>query len=156
MSRSNWIIWKSAYSWSFYIYSYIYRRLQFLGSKSLSQAVTLSYLAMWHGLASGYYMNFFLEFIMVNTENQVIFIKKKKCDEIFVIVKKVLKIILGVSNTVKLHYYSNILSIVKCKLYDPDSFLYDEWMGPILKVCYFTTVGNCVYRIFCLFCCQDK
>lgn len=62
---------------------------------------------------------------MVNTENQVIFIKKKKCDEIFVIVKKVLKIIVGVSNTVKLHYYPNILYIVKCKLYDPDSFLYD-------------------------------
>lgn len=62
---------------------------------------------------------------MVNTENQVIFIKNKKYDEIFAIVKKVLKIILG-ANTVKLHYYSNILSIVKCKLYDPDSFLYDE------------------------------
>lgn len=63
---------------------------------------------------------------MVNTENQVIFIKNKKYDEIFAIVKKVLKIILGVANTViKLHYYSNILYIVKCKLYDPDSFLYD-------------------------------
>uniref|UniRef100_K1RCL3 Lysophospholipid acyltransferase 5 n=1 Tax=Magallana gigas TaxID=29159 RepID=K1RCL3_MAGGI len=59
------------YNTNKWMFSYIYRRLQFLGSKSLSQAVTLSYLAMWHGLASGYYMNFFLEFIMVNTENQI-------------------------------------------------------------------------------------
>ena len=53
------------------IFRYIYKRLQFLGNKLVSQAVTLVYLAMWHGLATGYYMNFFLEFIMVNTENQV-------------------------------------------------------------------------------------
>lgn len=85
---------------------------------------------MWYGLAFGYYMNFFLEFIMVNIENQVIFIKKKKCDEIFVIVKKVLKIIVVVFSIVKFYYYLNILYIVKCKLYDFDFFLYDynEWV----------------------------
>ncbi|XP_033764011.1 lysophospholipid acyltransferase 5-like [Pecten maximus] len=50
---------------------YVFKRLRFLGNKFLSQAVTLFYLAMWHGTRSGYYMNFALEFIMMNCENQV-------------------------------------------------------------------------------------
>ena len=48
------------------------KRLKFLGSKELSQAATLLYLSIWHGIHSGYYMNFFLEFIMLNGETQVI------------------------------------------------------------------------------------
>ena len=47
------------------------KRLKFLGNKHISQAVTLLYLAVWHGIHSGYYMNFFLEFIMLISEEQV-------------------------------------------------------------------------------------
>ncbi|XP_048734401.2 lysophospholipid acyltransferase 5-like [Ostrea edulis] len=60
-----------------WMFRYIYKRLQFLGNRLISQAVTLIYLAVWHGLASGYYMNFFLEFIMVNTENQIMVLEYK-------------------------------------------------------------------------------
>ncbi|XP_061163475.1 lysophospholipid acyltransferase 5-like [Saccostrea echinata] len=60
-----------------WMFRYIYKRLQFLGNRLISQAVTLVYLALWHGLASGYYMNFFLEFIMVNTENQIMVLEYK-------------------------------------------------------------------------------
>ncbi|XP_046381384.2 lysophospholipid acyltransferase 5-like [Haliotis rufescens] len=50
---------------------YIFKRLRFLGNKFVSQGVTLLYLAVWHGLHTGYYMCFMLEFFMTNTQNQL-------------------------------------------------------------------------------------
>ncbi|GFO08427.1 hypothetical protein PoB_003493200 [Plakobranchus ocellatus] len=47
---------------------YVHRRLRFLGNKMLSQAITLFYLALWHGLQSGYYMCFFLELLETKAE----------------------------------------------------------------------------------------
>ncbi|GFS20658.1 lysophospholipid acyltransferase, partial [Elysia marginata] len=50
---------------------YVHRRLRFLGSKMLSQAITLFYLALWHGLQSGYYMCFFLELMETKAEAEI-------------------------------------------------------------------------------------
>ncbi|XP_013772014.1 lysophospholipid acyltransferase 5-like isoform X1 [Limulus polyphemus] len=50
---------------------YIFKRLRFLGNKLLSQAVTLLFLAMWHGLHSGYYVCFFNEFLVMKVERDV-------------------------------------------------------------------------------------
>ncbi|KAK6965024.1 Lysophosphatidylcholine acyltransferase 3 [Biomphalaria glabrata] len=50
---------------------YIYKRLRFLGNKMLSQFITLFYLALWHGVQSGYYMCFLLELLETNAEMQV-------------------------------------------------------------------------------------
>ena len=49
----------------------MFKRLRFLGNKKLSQAVTLFFLAIWHGLHSGYFMNFFIEFLILKFENEV-------------------------------------------------------------------------------------
>lgn len=50
---------------------YIFKRLKFLGNKDISQATTLFFLAIWHGLFSGYFMNFFLEFPIIKFEREV-------------------------------------------------------------------------------------
>lgn len=50
---------------------YIYKRLKFLGSKLYSQLATLAFLAVWHGLHSGYYLCFFQEFIIMYLEKDV-------------------------------------------------------------------------------------
>ncbi|XP_012263118.2 lysophospholipid acyltransferase 5 [Athalia rosae] len=50
---------------------YIYKRLKFLGSKVYSQAGTLLFLAIWHGLHSGYYQCFFIEFIIMYFEKDI-------------------------------------------------------------------------------------
>ena len=50
---------------------YVFKRLKFLGSKELSQLITLFFLALWHGLYSGYFMNFAFEFFIVLFEKQV-------------------------------------------------------------------------------------
>lgn len=55
----------------FFTCRYLFKRLRFLGNKTLSQTITLAYLSIWHGLHSGYHMNFFLEFLIMNGENQV-------------------------------------------------------------------------------------
>ncbi|KAF6207636.1 hypothetical protein GE061_016083 [Apolygus lucorum] len=47
---------------------YIYKRLRFMGNKYYSQLGVLLYLALWHGIHSGYYMCFFMEFISVFME----------------------------------------------------------------------------------------
>lgn len=50
---------------------YVYKRLRFLGNRQLSHVVTLFYLAIWHGHCTGYFMNFFLEFLMVSCERDI-------------------------------------------------------------------------------------
>uniref|UniRef100_A0A4W4FLT9 Lysophospholipid acyltransferase 5 n=1 Tax=Electrophorus electricus TaxID=8005 RepID=A0A4W4FLT9_ELEEL len=49
---------------------HIFKRLKFLGNKMASQISTLFFLAIWHGLHSGYLLCFSMEFIIVNVERQ--------------------------------------------------------------------------------------
>lgn len=56
---------------TFVYFRYVYKRLRFLNNKQISQGASLFFLAVWHGLELGYFMNFFLEFIIMNGENQV-------------------------------------------------------------------------------------
>uniref|UniRef100_A0A8C4QGZ7 Lysophospholipid acyltransferase 5 n=1 Tax=Eptatretus burgeri TaxID=7764 RepID=A0A8C4QGZ7_EPTBU len=51
---------------------YVFKRLRFLGNKLVSQAVTLMFLAVWHGLHSGYFMCFSLELLIVITERKTL------------------------------------------------------------------------------------
>ncbi|XP_027201923.2 lysophospholipid acyltransferase 5-like [Dermatophagoides pteronyssinus] len=50
---------------------YIFKRLKFLGSKMLSQLMTLFFLALWHGFSIGYYNTFALEFLIVKMETDI-------------------------------------------------------------------------------------
>uniref|UniRef100_A0A1B6FRU6 Lysophospholipid acyltransferase 5 n=2 Tax=Cuerna arida TaxID=1464854 RepID=A0A1B6FRU6_9HEMI len=54
-----------------WVAQYIYKRLKFLGNKHLSQLGVLLFLAVWHGLHSGYYMCFFLEFVCLVMERDL-------------------------------------------------------------------------------------
>lgn len=51
--------------------SYFFKRLKFLGNKVLSQGLSLLFLALWHGLHSGYLVCFQMEFLIVIVERQV-------------------------------------------------------------------------------------
>ncbi|XP_015669514.1 lysophospholipid acyltransferase 5 isoform X2 [Protobothrops mucrosquamatus] len=51
---------------------YMYKRLKFLGNKLLSQALSLLFLAVWHGLHCGYLVCFQMEFLIVTVERQAI------------------------------------------------------------------------------------
>lgn len=50
---------------------YIYKRLKFLGSRYYSQAISLMFLAAWHGFHSGYYVCFAFEFMVIFLERDV-------------------------------------------------------------------------------------
>ncbi|KAK5638729.1 hypothetical protein RI129_013024 [Pyrocoelia pectoralis] len=50
---------------------YIYKRLKFLGNRFYSQAISLIFLAVWHGFHSGYYMCFAFEFVVMYLERDV-------------------------------------------------------------------------------------
>lgn len=54
-----------------FFYRYVYKRLKFLGNRYISQAAALVFLAVWHGLHSGYYMCFLLEFVIMKLEKDV-------------------------------------------------------------------------------------
>uniref|UniRef100_T1J0V7 Lysophospholipid acyltransferase 5 n=1 Tax=Strigamia maritima TaxID=126957 RepID=T1J0V7_STRMM len=54
-----------------WVAQYVFKRLKFLGIKLLSQAAALFFLAAWHGLHSGYYMCFFLEFTVMKFERDL-------------------------------------------------------------------------------------
>lgn len=58
-------------STNYFAMTYIYKRLRFLGSKVASQAITLFFLAFWHGYASGYYVTFFMEMMIMKMEKDV-------------------------------------------------------------------------------------
>nr|XP_003701017.1 PREDICTED: lysophospholipid acyltransferase 5 isoform X1 [Megachile rotundata] len=57
---------------------YIYKRLKFMGSKIYSQFFTLVFLAVWHGFHSGYYVCFFMEFIIMYAERDLTQILEKQ------------------------------------------------------------------------------
>lgn len=61
-----------------WVLKYVYKRLKFLGNRNISHLSALLFLAVWHGFHSGYYMTFFLEFMVIHFEKQVyIFFKYK-------------------------------------------------------------------------------
>ncbi|XP_063291324.1 lysophospholipid acyltransferase 5 isoform X2 [Pelobates fuscus] len=49
---------------------YVFKRLRFLGNKAISQGSALFFLAIWHGLHSGYLVCFALEFLIVIVERK--------------------------------------------------------------------------------------
>ncbi len=51
---------------------YVYKRLRFLECKPLSRAVTLAFLALWHGFHSGYHLLFAHEFVVTGLEEQLL------------------------------------------------------------------------------------
>lgn len=54
-----------------WVASYVYKRLKFLNNRTISYGAALLFLAIWHGFHSGYYMSFFIEYMIVTTEKQV-------------------------------------------------------------------------------------
>ncbi|XP_076032555.1 lysophosphatidylcholine acyltransferase 3 protein nessy isoform X1 [Oratosquilla oratoria] len=50
---------------------YVYKRLRFLNNRSVSQAAALIFLAVWHGLHSGYYACFLMEFLVMRFEKDL-------------------------------------------------------------------------------------
>ena len=53
------------------MYRYVFKRLKWLGNKMLSYAMTLTFVALWHGVWPGYYLNFSMEFIVIMVERSV-------------------------------------------------------------------------------------
>lgn len=51
-----------------WVKEYVFKRLRFLGNKHLSNLGSLFFLAIWHGFAPGYFLNFFMEFVDVLAE----------------------------------------------------------------------------------------
>ena len=54
------------------LYSYVYKRLKWMGNQDLSRFITLLFLALWHGPWSGYFIDFLGQFIVSAAERQVI------------------------------------------------------------------------------------
>jgi len=53
-------------------FTYLFKRLAFLGNKDLSQLLTLVFLATWHGTWLGYYTCFIYEFMVINIEKKLV------------------------------------------------------------------------------------
>ena len=50
---------------------YVFRRMKWAGSKTISHLVTLLLISLWHGVWPGYYVNFSFEFIAIIAERSV-------------------------------------------------------------------------------------
>nr|CAD7202608.1 unnamed protein product [Timema douglasi] len=57
-----------------WVSQYVYKRLKFMGNRYISQAAALMFLAVWHGLHTGYYMCFAMEFLVMKLEKDVSFV----------------------------------------------------------------------------------
>ncbi|XP_041843259.1 lysophospholipid acyltransferase 5 isoform X1 [Melanotaenia boesemani] len=51
---------------------HVFKRLKFLGNKTLSHVTTLLFLTIWHGLHSGYVLCFSMEFLIITVERQAL------------------------------------------------------------------------------------
>lgn len=58
----------------------VYKRLKFLNNRTLSHLGALLFLAVWHGFHAGYYVTFFMEFMVIRMEKEVepIFAKSER------------------------------------------------------------------------------
>ncbi|KAJ6222086.1 hypothetical protein RDWZM_000631 [Blomia tropicalis] len=54
-----------------FAFKYVYRRLKFLGNIYLSKLITILFLSVWHGFASGYYFAFSTEFFLLYFEKHL-------------------------------------------------------------------------------------
>uniref|UniRef100_A0A8C5HQW5 Lysophospholipid acyltransferase 5 n=1 Tax=Gouania willdenowi TaxID=441366 RepID=A0A8C5HQW5_GOUWI len=50
---------------------HIFKRLKFVGNKTLSHVATLLFLTIWHGLHSGYFLCFSMEFFIITVESLI-------------------------------------------------------------------------------------
>lgn len=57
-----------------WVFQYVYKRLKFLNNRNISHISALLFLAVWHGFHSGYYMTFFMEFVLIHFEKAVSFL----------------------------------------------------------------------------------
>ncbi|KAF3839254.1 hypothetical protein F7725_017971 [Dissostichus mawsoni] len=55
---------------------HVFKRLKFLGNKTLSHVTTLLFLTVWHGLHSGYILCFSMEFFIITVERQALALVK--------------------------------------------------------------------------------
>lgn len=55
---------------NYFAMEYLYKRLKFLNNRYISQVVTLTFLALWHGTFSGYYVTFLNEFLIIFMEKE--------------------------------------------------------------------------------------
>lgn len=55
-----------------WMFRYLYKRLRFLGNKLLSHFLTLVFVALWHGIAPGFFLCFIGEFVIIVMEQQVL------------------------------------------------------------------------------------
>ncbi|XP_008278415.1 lysophospholipid acyltransferase 5 [Stegastes partitus] len=56
----------------FSAFRHVFKRLKFLGNKTLSHVTTLFFLTIWHGLHSGYILCFTMEFFIITVERQAL------------------------------------------------------------------------------------
>lgn len=54
-----------------WVFQHVYKRLKFLNNRNISHLAALMFLAVWHGFHSGYYMTFFMEFLLIHFEKSV-------------------------------------------------------------------------------------
>lgn len=114
-----------------WVAQYIYKRMAFLGNRHVSQAITLLFLALWHGLHSGYYMTFYLEFSIMYMEKELESILNK--NEAFTKFTQI-KIVKIVSYVILKLYATVFLAF--CLI--PFSLLsFDKWW-PVYKSLYFS------------------
>ncbi len=52
-------------------FRYVFKRLKFLGNKTLSWSMTMAFIALWHGVWPGYYITFSLEMLEIMAERKV-------------------------------------------------------------------------------------
>jgi lysophospholipid acyltransferase 5 len=54
-----------------WVLTYVYKRLRFLNNKNVSHISALLFLAVWHGFHFGYYVTFFMEFLLIHFEKEI-------------------------------------------------------------------------------------
>ncbi|KAF8569198.1 hypothetical protein P879_03188 [Paragonimus westermani] len=113
-----------------WVLEYVYKRLRFLGNKKLSQVFTLLFLALWHGLYSGYFVNFATEFLVIAVEKDFLCIIKRSVYSDFLYKTKIGFVLTSVLG--KLH----VLFLLASPLVAFYLLQFHLWF-PVLKSVYF-------------------
>ena len=112
-----------------FAFKYVYRRLKFLGNIYLSQLITLMFLSVWHGIASGYYFAFSTEFLILYFEKHLSTFYHK-LQKRYSLNSDYLKPLIWIIGRLYVYYFMGYAFI-------SFMFLYSELWVPILSSIYF-------------------
>lgn len=124
-----------------WMFRYLYKRLRFLGNKLISHFITLAFVALWHGIAPGFFLCFIGEFVIIVMEQQLLGLCRRVVQRpfsSFPLAIRIPIILFGVCVRLAGVAFFLIPFLLRRLDYTHKVWLSLYYMGPVVLLCWFS------------------